>query len=75
VAESSPNLRFTHLYVVARVDDFAEGPVEGRFSLVSAFTRSEAAEAEAERLAALPTASESRYLVMITRLKDEPRGS
>lgn len=71
MTEAAPNLRFPHLYVVVRVDDFATGSVEERISLVSAFTSADAANAEAERLAVLPTARESRYLVMITRLKDE----
>jgi hypothetical protein len=71
LAETARNLRFPHLHVVVRVDDFATGSVEDRLSLVSAFASAEAARTEAERLAGLPTARESRYVVMITRLKDE----
>jgi hypothetical protein len=67
--DSSTNLRFPHLFAVMRVDDFAEGPVEDRVSLVSAFGNAHAADDEAIRLSHLPSASESRYVVKVTRIK------
>jgi hypothetical protein len=49
VQRDEPNLRFPHLFIVARIDDgLASGPVEERISLVSAYESRDAAERELE---------------------------
>ncbi len=65
--------RFEQLFVVLRIDDFAEGrSVEDRISAVSVFRSHAQAVGETERLAALPSAKRSRYVVLTSRLKGEP---
>lgn len=66
----TPNARYPHLWVVARVDDYlADAATEVKMSLVSAYADASAADAEAERLNALNGDKDCRYVVLMTRLK------
>lgn len=64
------NARYRHVHAVVRIDDFSEAAaVEDRISIVSCFLSSDEADTEAERLTALNSSHDCRYVVIVTRLK------
>ena len=76
MTNDAPNVRFPHLFVVARLDEsFESGPVDERVSLVSAFESREMADQEAGRLEVLAGDRPWRYVVMLTRLKGPSSGN
>jgi len=69
-ALNKPNATFPHAFIVLRVDDFqVESAVENKISPVATYLDEGQARAEAMRLNGLVSEGESRYLVLISRLK------
>jgi hypothetical protein len=70
-----PNLKHPHVFIVVRVDDYslADAAIEDRFSAVSVFLDREEADAEAKRLQTLRPQLDSRYTVVVSRLKGTRR--
>ena len=74
--EPSAHSKYEHVFIVLRIDDSqVSSKVEDTISAVSVFRDSDAADAEARRLNDLSGEKGSRYLVLISRLKDEPKTS
>lgn len=65
--------RYSHLYVILRVDDFSSADrVEDRVAAVSAFYLIAEAEVEAARLSRLAGDKRCHYAILQTRLKGSP---
>ncbi len=70
---ASKHSRYDQLFVILRIDEFAEGrAIDDCVSAVSVFRTYEQAVSEVERLGDLRSADRSRYIVLTSRLKGEP---
>lgn len=63
-----PNARFPHAFIVMRIDEFRSS-VENSISPVATYLDRALADEEMTRLSALTTGNDSRYVVLISRLK------
>ena len=70
--EWTPNAKYSHVFVVIRLDDFhdADAALESRFHVNKVLLTEEAAEREAARLNAVNSDKDCRYVVHVARLDE-----